>query len=73
LRGSRSAGFNGPYGSRTTQYVGAVDSIEANTRNGLFQCKRERAADESGAMDGDSAWEAAVQHHFTLTIAIFRL
>jgi hypothetical protein len=65
--------INGPNGSRTTQYIRIVDSVNAYTGNGLLQCKREGTADESGSIDGDSAWEAAIQHHFTLTIVIFRL
>jgi hypothetical protein len=64
---------NGPNGARTAQYIRTVDSVNAYTGNGLLQCQGEGTADESGSIDGDSAWKAAIHHHFNLSIVIFRL
>src|SRR6187399_371836 len=64
--------FNCSNGPRTIENVGIVDSVDADTGNGLFQCEREGASDESGSMNRYGTWKAAIQRHSTFPISTFR-
>jgi hypothetical protein len=52
--------FNGADGSRAIQYFRSIDSVNANAREGLLQCERERTSDESGAINGNGSWKAEI-------------